>query len=105
MNAFLAQFGGNIGNNSEVAIASGLRNSLGMQTVTLKGVPDNTHFGQVLVEADYRMKLIGLDWKVLWYPYQLGPTRQSSVEAKWITTLVFRGGLLQGESQSREYRA
>lgn len=32
-----------------------------MQTVNIKGVPPNTHFAQVLVEADYRMKLIGID--------------------------------------------
>lgn len=38
----------------------GLRNSLSMQTVAVLGVPATTHFAQVLVEADYRMKLIGL---------------------------------------------
>jgi len=41
-------------------IVNGLRNSLGMQKVTIKGVPPQTHFAQVLVEADYRMKLIGI---------------------------------------------
>jgi hypothetical protein len=40
--------------------AQGLRNSLGMQTVTVKGVAPNTRFAQILVEADYRMKLIGI---------------------------------------------
>jgi len=34
--------------------------SLGLEKVTIKGVPANTHFAQILVEADYRMKLIGI---------------------------------------------
>ena len=28
--------------------------------VTVNGVPSNTHFAQIMVEADYRMKLIGI---------------------------------------------
>lgn len=38
----------------------GLRNSLGYQLVSVHGVNPKTHFAQVLVEADYRMKLIGI---------------------------------------------
>lgn len=38
----------------------GLRNALGYQVVTVHGVSPKTHFAQVLVEADYRMKLIGI---------------------------------------------
>ncbi len=41
-------------------IALGYKESLGLQTVSIKGIPRNTHFAQVLVEADYRMKLIGI---------------------------------------------
>jgi len=41
-------------------IANGLRRSLGLQNVTITGVPADTHFAEVLVEADYRMKLIGI---------------------------------------------
>jgi hypothetical protein len=37
-----------------------LTGSLGMQEITVNGVPPSTHFAQVLVEADYRMKLIGI---------------------------------------------
>jgi hypothetical protein len=33
---------------------------LGLQTVSIRGVSPRTHFAQVLVEADYRMKLIGI---------------------------------------------
>lgn len=42
------------------AIAEGVRTSLGLQTVTIHGVSPKSHFAQVLVEADYRMKLIGI---------------------------------------------
>ena len=41
-------------------IVNGLRNSLGFQNIRVQGVSPKTHFAQVLVEADYRMKLIGL---------------------------------------------
>ncbi len=57
---YLEQFGGTLGNTSELAFANGLRNALGFQTVSLKGIPSTTHFAQALVEADYRMKLIGI---------------------------------------------
>ena len=41
-------------------IVNGLRTSLGLQKVRIDGVPPDTHFAQVMVEADYRMKLIGI---------------------------------------------
>jgi hypothetical protein len=41
-------------------IAEGVRTNLGLQTVTVNGVSPKSHFAQVLVEADYRMKLIGI---------------------------------------------
>jgi hypothetical protein len=41
-------------------IVNGLRTNLGMQNVRIGGVAANTHFAQVLLECDYRMKLIGL---------------------------------------------
>ncbi|QGJ70153.1 Secreted protein containing DUF1598 [Planctomycetales bacterium 10988] len=41
-------------------IVNGLRQSLGLQTVSIWGIPGGTHFAQVMVEADYRMKLIGI---------------------------------------------
>ncbi|MGA2066992.1 MAG: DUF1598 domain-containing protein [Thermoguttaceae bacterium] len=46
---------------AEVAnIVSGLRANLGMETISVFGVSPQTHFAQVMVEADYRMKLIGI---------------------------------------------
>jgi hypothetical protein len=41
-------------------IVAGLHSSLGLHTVSINGVSPQTHFAQVLVEADYRMKLIGI---------------------------------------------
>jgi hypothetical protein len=60
MQQFLSQIGRQIGRNDTQFIVNGLRNSLGLQVITIGGVPATTHFAQVLVEADYRMKLIGI---------------------------------------------
>lgn len=59
MQQFLGRLGA-VTPSDDVRIANGLRQSLGLQTVTFKGVSPETHFAQVLVEADYRMKLIGI---------------------------------------------
>ena len=45
---------------SRSSSSTGLRSSLGLQNVSVNGVSPKTHFAQVLVEADYRMKLIGI---------------------------------------------
>ena len=41
-------------------IVNGMRQALGTQVVRIDGVSPATHFAQVMVEADYRMKLIGI---------------------------------------------
>jgi hypothetical protein len=41
-------------------IAEGIRTNLGHHIVSVNGISPKTHFAQVLVEADYRMKLIGI---------------------------------------------
>jgi hypothetical protein len=52
---------GSISSMDEVpGIVNALRQSLGLNDVTLTGVPRTTHFAHVLTEADYRMKLIGI---------------------------------------------
>ena len=59
----MQQFMSNLGNvqpSDAHRIAAGLRTSLGLQDVIVRGVAADTHFAQVLVEADYRMKLIGI---------------------------------------------
>jgi hypothetical protein len=60
MQQFLRTLGGRATPNQTQFIVNGLRQSLGLQEVRITGVPPTTHFAQVLVEADYRMKLIGI---------------------------------------------
>jgi hypothetical protein len=44
----------------EAAVVDFFQQSLGMQTITVEGISPKTHFAQVLVDADYHMKLIGI---------------------------------------------
>jgi hypothetical protein len=44
------------------ATASGISQVLGMQQITVAGVPATSHFAQVLVAADYRMKRLGMNF-------------------------------------------
>jgi hypothetical protein len=60
MHQFLASVAGRVVPGDAEQIAVGLRQSLGPQMVSISGVSDATHFARVLVEADYRMKLIGI---------------------------------------------
>lgn len=41
-------------------VARGVPRALGMTVISVFGISPKTHFAQVLVEADYRMKLIGI---------------------------------------------
>ena len=60
MQRFLRSIGSQATPAQTQFIVDGLRTSLGYQAVTISGVPPATHFAQVMVEADYRMKLIGI---------------------------------------------
>lgn len=64
MQAFLKSTGSNFMAGQEQMVAQyvtqNLPAALGMQVVSVIGVSPKTHFAQVLVEADYRMKLIGI---------------------------------------------
>ena len=60
MQTFLQQFGKRAVPADTSQIVANLQQSLGAQTVSVTGVSPNTHFANVLVEADYRMKLIGI---------------------------------------------
>lgn len=64
LNQFLSKVGSTFSGppNQRVAqfLVTGLKDSLGLQTVTVGGISPKTHFAQVMVEADYRMKLIGI---------------------------------------------
>lgn len=60
MQQFLVRLGGNVRPTDAPMIVDGLKTNLGLQQVSIRGVSPKTHFAQVLVEADYRMKLIGI---------------------------------------------
>jgi hypothetical protein len=60
MQDFLKSVGIHATPDQTQSIADGLQNSLGNQNVSVDGVSPETHFAQVMVEADYRMKLIGI---------------------------------------------
>lgn len=60
MQQFLHEFGRQATPNDTQFIVDQLRDKLGLQVITVGGIPASTHFAQVLVEADYRMKLIGI---------------------------------------------
>jgi hypothetical protein len=58
MQAWLAQI--RPGPGDADAIVAGLKEKLGLHNVTVLGISPKTHYAQVMVEADYRMKLIGI---------------------------------------------
>ena len=64
MQQFLSRVGGNIRPGQQTQIARGLRKSLGKQVVSIDGISPRTHFAQILAEADYRMKLIGIGLEI-----------------------------------------
>lgn len=60
MQQFLRSVGSHATPGDTQHIVEGLHNSLGLQVVRIDGISPKTHFAQVMVEADYRMKLIGI---------------------------------------------
>jgi hypothetical protein len=60
MQDFLRSIGSHATPGDTQTIVNGLRTSLGMQNIRIGGIRPNTHFAQVLLECDYRMKLIGI---------------------------------------------
>ena len=62
MQQYLVSIAGKVRPNqaSANAVAKGLKDNLGLQDVKIVGISEKSHFAQVLVEADYRMKLIGI---------------------------------------------
>jgi len=51
---------GAVNANQAMDVAHFYRDALGYQEITIRGVSPKTHFAQVLAEADYNMKLIGI---------------------------------------------
>jgi hypothetical protein len=69
MHEFLHELGGRIGDprknpGQDQFVVNALREKLGMQIITVGGISPKTHFAQVMVEADYRMKLIGIGLEI-----------------------------------------
>ncbi len=64
LSQYLGQIGTRISRSNAPQIARGVKEALGQQVVTLKGISTKTHFAQTLVEADYRMKLISVALEV-----------------------------------------
>jgi hypothetical protein len=60
MQAFLAKTGRVNPRGTTADLVAGMKQALGEQKVTVQGVAPTTHFASVLVEADYRMKLVGI---------------------------------------------
>jgi hypothetical protein len=50
------------GSGDAKVFAEGLEKALGMQNITVQGVPQSSHFARVLVAADYRMKRIAMEF-------------------------------------------
>ena len=91
--ARMQQFLANIGGRPPAAsvIVNGLRTSLGMQKVSVMGVPSQTRFAQVLVAADYRMKLIGIGLekpatRIPSYVSLARPSRSANAMVRWFFT-------------------
>ncbi|MDR2439591.1 MAG: DUF1598 domain-containing protein [Planctomycetaceae bacterium] len=57
---FQQSFGRYDGPGRREAFVRGLRESLGLQTIRVDGIPASTHAAGVMVAADYRMKQIGI---------------------------------------------
>jgi hypothetical protein len=73
-----------------VAIARGMRDSLGMAHIRVFGISEKTHFARVLVEADYRMKLIGIGLepppvKMATFLGSLQGASESTLQRWWFT--------------------
>lgn len=60
MQQWLASIAGRVRPGDAEAIVAGLKEKLGLHNVSVHGISPRTHFAQVMVEADYRMKLIGI---------------------------------------------
>jgi hypothetical protein len=71
-------------------IAQGMLEALGMARIRVFGVSPRTHFAHVLIEADYRMKLIGIGLepppvRMATYISSLSGARHSTLQRWWFT--------------------
>ena len=71
-------------------LAAGSTKALGMANVRVFGVPTDSHFAQVLIEADYRMKLIGIGLqpppvKMMTFIRAVTSARNGGLQRWWFT--------------------
>ena len=88
MQQFLRGIGSHATPDETQMIVDGLRTNLGMQNIRVAGVAPNTHFAQVLLECDYRMKLIGIGLerppvKLVSYVERATPATSRSALQRW----------------------
>ena len=73
----------------EEQVVQGYKDSLGLQTVKVTGISTKTDFARILVEADYRMKLIGLELErpavkgITSYVAKANPSGKSNALNRW----------------------
>lgn len=67
-------------------VATSIRSELGLQDIVVHGVSPKTHFAKVLIEADYRMKLIGIG-------LEKTPVRMATYVSKATPSSVARNAL------------
>lgn len=90
MQETLRKIGGNYRSPADIpVIVNSLRQSLGHNEVTIKGVPAGTHFAHVLTEADYRMKLIGIGLEAPPVPLSSYAQRMTGNEANSLVRWYF----------------
>ena len=89
-------------------IVDGLQTNLGLQTVTVHGVSPKTHFAMVMVEADYRMKLIGIGLEkppvklVSWVDRANAAQISRNALARWFFTPDYECVRTSGDGQAME---
>jgi len=91
MQQFLRGVGSQIQPGDTEMIVNGLRTSLGMQNIRVGGVAPSTHMAQVLLECDYRMKLIGMGLekppvRMVSYVDRATPSNNRSALQRWFFT-------------------
>jgi hypothetical protein len=91
MQQFWQSIGRQINPSDTEMIVNGMRTSLGMQNVRIGGISASTHFAQVLLECDYRMKLIGIGLeappvKMASYVDRARPTSSTNALERWYFT-------------------
>ena len=87
--------------NDGDSYAESMRQQMGSCNVVIKGMPANTHFAQVMLEADYRMKLIGFGLEKPGVKMTTYVDRASAVSSNALSPLVPDAGISIGAGFGR----